>query len=126
MLAWLSWPQILASSMNISMKSESSASEGRMRLMARIFSKPSTPKDLALKTSAIPPTEMRSSSTYFPNGIGWRTRWDMPPRRSPDCPLDEHSAALRIVEHRFQCLQAKSWAPNPGGEAAHTESRNRV
>ncbi len=80
MLAWLSCPQIFASSMNISMKSASSAIDGRMRLMARIFSKPSTPKDLALKTSAMPPTLMRSSKTYLPNGIGCRNAPRLCPR----------------------------------------------
>ena len=81
MFAWVSWPQIFASSMNISMKSASSAIDGRIRLMARIFSKPSTPKDLALKTSAMPPTLMRSSRRYFPNGIGCRN--SLAPRLCP-------------------------------------------
>ena len=34
---------------------------GRMRLMATMRSKPSTPKAFALNTSAMPPTLMRSS-----------------------------------------------------------------
>src|SRR5450755_4030890 len=59
--------------MNILMKSRSSPIVGRIRLIAMIFSKPSTPYDLALKTSAMPPTLMRSSSRYFPNGTGCLT-----------------------------------------------------
>ena len=43
MFAWLSCPAIFASSMNILMKSLSSPIVGRIRLMAMIFSKPSTP-----------------------------------------------------------------------------------
>src|SRR5262249_20219082 len=73
MLACDSCPAILASSMNISMKSPSSAIEGRIRLIAMIFSNPSTPKLFALNTSAIPPTLRRSSSRYFPKGWGDRT-----------------------------------------------------
>src|SRR5262245_33049940 len=79
MLACDSWPAILASSMNIWMNSASSAMDGRMRLIAMIFSNPSTPKLLALKTSAIPPTLIRSRSRYFPNGMGWRTAPDRTP-----------------------------------------------
>ena len=52
--------RILASSMNIWMNSLSSAMFGRMRLTARRRSKPSTPKALALNTSAMPPTLTRS------------------------------------------------------------------
>src|SRR3954468_9464485 len=62
--------------MNILMKSRSSPIVGKMRLIAMIFSKPSTPYDLALKTSAMPPTLMRSSSRYFPKGTGCLTRSD--------------------------------------------------
>ncbi len=43
MLACDSCPAILASSMNILMKSRSSPMEGKMRLMAITFSNPSTP-----------------------------------------------------------------------------------
>src|SRR6202022_1546059 len=60
---------IFASSTNIRMKSSSSATEGRMRLIATSFSKPSGPVALALNTSAMPPTLMRSRSTYLPNGV---------------------------------------------------------
>ncbi len=38
--------------------------------MATMLEKPSTPKALALKTSAMPPTLMRSSSWYLPKGMG--------------------------------------------------------
>src|SRR4029079_13795645 len=62
--------------MNILMKSRSSPIVGKIRLIAMIFSKPSTPYDLALNTSAMPPTLMRSSSKYFPNGTGCLTRSD--------------------------------------------------
>src|SRR5215831_10102674 len=74
------------------MNSWSSAIDGRMRLMARIFSNPSTPKDLALNTSAIPPTEMRSRSTYLPNGIGCRTR-DATPQPTADTSEHSHRTA---------------------------------
>ena len=59
-----------ASSMNILMKSSSSMMLGRIRLSARIRWKPCTPKALALKTSAIPPTLIRSRRRYFPNATG--------------------------------------------------------
>jgi hypothetical protein len=49
-----------ASSTNIAMNSWSSAMEGRMRLTATRRSKPASPKALALKTSAMPPTLIRS------------------------------------------------------------------
>src|ERR1041384_4269176 len=62
--------------MNILMKSRSSPIVGKIRLIAMIFSKPSTPYDLALNTSAMPPTLMRSSSEYFTNGTGCLTRSD--------------------------------------------------
>src|SRR5262249_59981242 len=62
--------------MNILMKSRSSPIVGKIRLIAMIFSKPSTPYDLALNTSAMPPTLMRSSSKYFPKGTGCLTRSD--------------------------------------------------
>src|SRR5882672_8796521 len=67
-LACESCEVIFASSTNILMKSSSSATAGRIRLMATIFSKPSTPTVLALKTSAMPPTLMRSRRKYFPKG----------------------------------------------------------
>ena len=73
MFACASWPAIFASSMNILMKSSSSAIVGRIRLIATILSKPSTPKVFALKTSAMPPTLMRSSRKYFPKGTGCLT-----------------------------------------------------
>ncbi len=60
---------IFASSMNILMKSPSSAMFGRIRLIAMMLSKPSTPKVFG-QTSAMPPTLMRSSSRYFPKGMG--------------------------------------------------------
>src|SRR4051812_203070 len=110
MLAWFSWPQIFASSMNISMKSASSAIDGRMRLMARIFSKPSTPKDLALNTSAMPPTLIRSSKTYLPNGIGCRKRF------LPRAPA--HGREHLIVSPQVKTHQANSWAPSPGRRTA--------
>ena len=60
MFAWFSWTAIFASSMNIVMNSSSSAMFGRMRLTATRRSKPSTPNALALNTSAMPPTLIRS------------------------------------------------------------------
>ena len=60
MLAWLSWTESLASSMNMRMNSLSSAMLGRMRLTATRRSKPSTPNALARNTSAIPPMLIRS------------------------------------------------------------------
>ena len=51
------------------MNSSSSAIDGRMRLMASSRSKPSTPKALAMNTSAMPPTLMRSRRKYFPKGV---------------------------------------------------------
>ena len=54
---------IFASSMNIVMNSSSSAMFGRMRLTATSRSKPSTPNAFARKTSAMPPTLMRSVSS---------------------------------------------------------------
>ena len=48
MLLWVSCAASLASSMNIVMKSSLSAMCGRIRLMATIFSKPSSPRMRAL------------------------------------------------------------------------------
>ena len=48
MFAWVRCPAIFASSMNIEMKSSSSAIVGRIRLMAMNFSKPSMPNDFAV------------------------------------------------------------------------------
>ena len=73
MFACVSCTAIFASSMNIVMNSWSSAIDGRIRFTATRRSKPSTPKAFALKTSAIPPTLIRSSRTYFPKGIGFFT-----------------------------------------------------
>jgi hypothetical protein len=70
MFAWWSCTASFASSMNIVMNSWSSAMFGRMRLTATRRSKPSTPKAFALKTSAMPPTLMRSRREYLPKGIG--------------------------------------------------------
>ena len=39
-------------------------------LMAKTRSKPSAPKAFALKTSAMPPTLIRSSSWYLPKVVG--------------------------------------------------------
>ena len=67
------------------MNSWSSAIDGRIRFTATRRSKPSTPKALALKTSAMPPTLIRSRSRYFPNGMGFFTfvlaheAWDRRP-----------------------------------------------
>ena len=92
MFACFSWTAIFASSMNIVMNSSSSAMFGRMRLIARSRSKPSTPKAFALKTSAMPPTLMRSSRRYLPKGMGFfsaamRPSFSAPsepkPRRKP-------------------------------------------
>ena len=66
--------EVLASLTNSSTNCPSSASCGRIFLIAMIFAKPLTPKDLALKTSAMPPTLMRSSRMYFPNGTGCCTQ----------------------------------------------------
>ena len=62
MFAWLNVTAIFASLMNISTKDGFSLSSGRIRLMTRTFSKPSTPCDLARYTSAIPPRASRSRS----------------------------------------------------------------
>ena len=48
MFAWFRCPAIFASSMNMWMKSSSSAIVGRIRFTAMIFSNPSTPNDLAV------------------------------------------------------------------------------
>src|SRR6266540_2755258 len=71
MFACWSCTAIFASSMNIVMNSSSSAMLGRMRFTASNRSNPSTPKVLALKTSAMPPTFIRSRRTYLPNGCGF-------------------------------------------------------
>ncbi len=73
MFACVSCTAIFASSMNIVMNSWSSAMFGRIRFTATRRSKPSTPKALALNTSAMPPTLMRSRRTYFPKGMGFFT-----------------------------------------------------
>jgi len=54
---------IFASSTNIFTKSSSAARFGRMRLIATGRSKPSTPREAARKTSAIPPIPTRSRRT---------------------------------------------------------------
>jgi hypothetical protein len=61
MFAWERRTASFASCTNMSTNLGCSASFGRMRLMTRTFSKPSTPKLLALKTSAMPPSPSRSS-----------------------------------------------------------------
>ena len=70
MFGWFSCAASLASSTNIVMNSSSSARCGRILLIATIFSKPSTPVRLALKTSAMPPLAMRSRISYWPNRSG--------------------------------------------------------
>ena len=66
-------PLAIASSMNIVMNSSSSAMLGRMRLIAMVLAKPSAPNCLALNTSAMPPTLIRSRRQYLPKGTGLRT-----------------------------------------------------
>ena len=66
MWAWLSWAASLASSTNISTKSELSVRWGRIFLIATVFWKPSTPVMRAFQTSAMPPTPIRSWSRYWP------------------------------------------------------------
>jgi len=73
MFAWFSCTASFASSMNIRMKSLSSAMLGRMRLTATSRSKPSTPNALERNTSAMPPMLIRSSRTYLPKGVGFFT-----------------------------------------------------
>ena len=74
MLAWDRRAEILASSMNIVVNSSSSLAQGRMRLMATIFSKPFNPAALVKKTSAIPPVLSLLTITYWPNFCGFSTR----------------------------------------------------
>src|SRR5262245_33540117 len=56
-----------ASCTNMSTNFACSASFGRILLMTRTFSKPSTPKLFALNTSAMPPSPRRSRRRYRPN-----------------------------------------------------------
>ena len=74
MLAWDSRDEILASSMNMVVNSSSSLAQGRIRLMATIFSKPLTPAALVRKTSAMPPVLSLFTITYWPNFWGFSTR----------------------------------------------------
>ena len=67
--------------MNIVMNSSSSAMVGRILLIARMRSKPSTPKALAMNTSAMPPTLMRSRSRYLPKTVGFFIAGIAPTRR---------------------------------------------
>ena len=68
---WLSkLTEIFASEMNILMKVSSADRVGKMRLMQTSLVKPSTPKAVARKISAMPPDPIRSVSTYFPKACG--------------------------------------------------------
>ncbi len=62
MLLWLSCAASFASSTNIVMKASFAAMCGTIRLIATIFSNPSSPRMRALKTSAIPPEPIFSRS----------------------------------------------------------------
>ncbi len=66
MLGWLSWAASLASSMNMPMNSALSVRWGRIFLIATVFWKPSTPRERAFQTSAMPPTAIFSSRVYWP------------------------------------------------------------
>jgi hypothetical protein len=69
-LAWFSCTLIRASSMNMVMNSLSAAMVGRIFFTARTRSNPSMPKAFAMKTSAMPPTLMRSRRRYLPKRTG--------------------------------------------------------
>ncbi len=72
MLGWVSWAASFASSMNMPTNSALSVMWARIRLIATVFWKPSTPRMRAFQTSAMPPTAMRSSNVYWPKrSPGW-------------------------------------------------------
>jgi hypothetical protein len=109
MFAWVSCTAIFASSTNIVMNSLSSAMFGRMRLTATRRSKPSTPKALALKTSAMPPTLIRSRSSTCRTGPASSLR---SPGSVPT--LARAVVARRHCPLRGVCL-AEPQRPAPGG-----------
>src|SRR5262245_17435172 len=101
--------------MNILMKSRSSPIVGRIRLIAMIFSNPSTPYDLALNTSAMPPTLMRSRSKYFPKGTGCLTPKEIVSASTPDHNAERGQQTTAKRRHSSLCSLVQ-WTQSHGLE----------